>query len=106
MYKVIALIFLLSLSPIRKSPIAANPIASSRPKAILPEIWLAGTSPFVRQKMFQESDCDFFDLFRPDAPWSQTAQHVKVFMINGGVHYQQFRREFLGQIGADRPHPF
>lgn len=68
-----------------KSRIAANPIAIRQPKASLPEIWLAGTSPFVRQKMFQESECDFFDLFRPNAPWSKTAQHIKVFMINGGV---------------------
>jgi hypothetical protein len=49
------------------------------------EIWLSGVSPFVRQKMFQESESDYFELFKPDAAWSKSAQHVKVFMINGGV---------------------
>jgi hypothetical protein len=28
------------------------------------------------------------------------------YLYNAEVHYQQFRREFLGRIGADRPHPF
>ena len=47
------------------------------------EIWLSGISPGVRQKMFQESESDYFELFKPDAAWSKSAQHVKVFVING-----------------------
>jgi hypothetical protein len=35
--------------------------------------------------MFQESGSDYFELFKPDAAWVKSAQHVKVFMINGGV---------------------
>ena len=49
------------------------------------EIWLSGVSPFVRQKMFQESESDFFELFTPGAAWSKSAPHVNVFMINAGV---------------------
>ena len=86
MNKVIKFVLLLSLLPITKSPIAACPATGSgHPKPSLPEIWLSGMSPFVRQKMFQESESDFFELFKPDAPWSKSAQQVKVFMINDGV---------------------
>jgi hypothetical protein len=53
------------------------------------EIWLSGISPGVRQKMFQESESDYFDLFKSDAAWSKSAQHVKVFMINGGLLLRQ-----------------
>jgi hypothetical protein len=49
------------------------------------EVWLSGVPPFVRQKMFQEADSDYLDLFKPDAPWSRSAQQVKVFLINGGL---------------------
>jgi hypothetical protein len=34
--------------------------------------------------MFQESQSDYFEILKPDAAWPQSAQHVKVFMINGG----------------------
>ena len=54
-----------------------------------PEIWLSGIPPGVRQKMFQESDSDYFDLFKPEAAWSKSAQHVTVFMINGGLLLRQ-----------------
>jgi hypothetical protein len=63
-------------------PLAATAGAAS-------EIWLSGVSPGVRQKMFQESNSDYFELFKPDAAWSKTAQHVKVFMINGGLLLRQ-----------------
>ena len=53
------------------------------------EIWLSGVSPGVRQKMFQESESDYFELFKPDAAWSKSAQHVGVFMINGGLLLRQ-----------------
>jgi hypothetical protein len=86
MKKATILSLLIFLWPFTKTPTLANPtVSSSRVKPGLPEIWLAGTSPFVRKKMFQESESDFFDLFKPDAPWSKSAQYVKVFMINGGV---------------------
>lgn len=39
--------------------------------------------------MFQESDSDYFELFKPDAAWSKSAQHIKVFMINGGLLLRQ-----------------
>jgi hypothetical protein len=39
-------------------------------------VWLSGVPPFVRQKMFQESDSDYMDLFKPDAP--DTARDAKV----------------------------
>src|SRR5690348_11848377 len=54
-----------------------------------PEIWLSGISPGVRLKMFQESQSDYFELFKPDAAWSKSAQQVKVFMINGGLLLRQ-----------------
>jgi hypothetical protein len=54
-----------------------------------PDVWLSGVPPFVREKMFQESDSDYMDLFKPDAPWSKAAQTVKVFMINGGLVMHQ-----------------
>jgi hypothetical protein len=53
------------------------------------EIWLSGVSPGVRQKMFQETDSDYFELFKPDAAWSKSARQVKVFMINGGLLLRQ-----------------
>jgi hypothetical protein len=53
------------------------------------EIWLSGVSPGVRQKMFQESESDYFELFKPDAAWSKSAQHVRVFMINAGLLLRQ-----------------
>ena len=57
--------------------------------ALAAEIWLSGIPPGVRQKMFQETDSDYFDLFRPEAAWSKSAQHVTVFMINGGLLLRQ-----------------
>jgi hypothetical protein len=53
------------------------------------EIWLSGVSPGVRLKMFQESESDYFELFKPDAAWSSSAQQVRVFMINGGLLLRQ-----------------
>lgn len=53
------------------------------------EIWLTGVSPGVRQKMFQESESDYFELFKPDAAWSKSAQHVRVFMIDAGLLLRQ-----------------
>src|SRR6185312_9633188 len=50
-----------------------------------PDIWLSGVAPFLRQKMFQESESDYLELFKPDSPWSKTAQHTKVFLTNGGL---------------------
>jgi hypothetical protein len=64
------------------------------------EIWLSGVPPFVRQKMFQESDSDYLDLFKPDARWSKSAQRVKVFMINGGLIMHQSDEE-LKAVFAD-----
>ena len=57
--------------------------------ALAAEIWLSGVSPGVRQKMFQESESDYFELFKPDAAWSKSAPHVKVFLINGGLLLRQ-----------------
>ena len=57
--------------------------------AFAAEIWLSGVSPFVRQKMFGETQSDYFGLFKPDAAWSKSAQQVKVFMINAGVVLHQ-----------------
>jgi hypothetical protein len=53
--------------------------------ATAPAIWLAGVPPFARTKMFQETESDYLDLFRPDAPWSNAASHVQVFLTNGGL---------------------
>ena len=53
--------------------------------ATAPEIWLAGVPPFARSKMFQESESDYLELFRADAPWSNAASHVQVFLTNGGL---------------------
>ena len=64
------------------SPVAAMAGGAS-------EIWLSGIPPGVRQKMFQESDSDYFELFKPEAAWSKSAQHVKVFMLNGGLLLRQ-----------------
>jgi hypothetical protein len=51
--------------------------------ALAAEIWLSGSLAGLHQKMFQESDSDYFELFKPEAPWSESAQHVKVFKFNG-----------------------
>jgi len=67
--------------------LAWTPIARSA--AGSPEVWLSGVPPFVREKAFQESDSDYMNLFKPDAPWSKSAQVVKVFMINGGLVMHQ-----------------
>ena len=58
-------------------------------EAVAAEIWLSGVSPGVRLKMFQETESDYFELFKPDAAWSKSAQHVKVFLINGGLLLRQ-----------------
>src|SRR5258707_12769861 len=63
--------------------LAATPGASSA--AGSKEVWLSGVPPFVREQMFHESDSDYMDLFKPDAPWSKSARVVRVFMINGGL---------------------
>jgi hypothetical protein len=41
------------------------------------EIWLSAVPPFVRQKMFQEADSDYLDLFKPEAPWSRAALQAR-----------------------------
>jgi hypothetical protein len=73
---------------------AASPAAGS------PEVWLSGVPPFVREKLFQEPDSDYMDLFKPDAPWSKAARTVKVFMINGGLVMHQSDEE-LQAVFAD-----
>jgi len=62
-------------------------------ETVTPEIWLSGVSPFVRQKMFQESRSDYLELFKPDAPWTKSATMIRVFMINGGVVMHQTDEE-------------
>jgi hypothetical protein len=42
-------------------------------------------APFLRQKMFQESESDYLELFKPDSSWSKTAQLTQVFLTNGGL---------------------
>ncbi len=54
-----------------------------------PEVWLSGVPPFVREQTFHESDSDYMDLFKPDAPWSKSAQVVGVFMVNGALVMHQ-----------------
>jgi hypothetical protein len=67
--------------------LASTPIANSA--TVSQEVWLSGVPPFVREKTFQESDSDYMNLFKPDAPWSKSAQSVRVFMINGGLVMHQ-----------------
>lgn len=64
-------------------------VLSTAPDAFATEIWLSGVPPGVRQKMFQESESDYFDLFKPEAEWSKSAQYITVFMINGGLLLRQ-----------------
>jgi hypothetical protein len=71
--------------------LASTPLTSSA--ASSPEVWLSGVPPFVRQQTFQESDSDYMDLFKPDAPWSKSAQTVRVFMINGALVMHQSDEE-------------
>ncbi len=73
---------------------ASTAVASSS------DVWLSGVPPFVRQKMFQESDSDYMNLFKPDAPWPKSAHVVKVFMINGGLVMHQSDEE-LKAVFAD-----
>ena len=71
--------------------LASTPVTSS--VASSPEVWLSGVPPFVRQQTFQESDSDYMDLFKPDAPWSKSSQTVRVFMINGALVMHQSDEE-------------
>jgi hypothetical protein len=71
--------------------LASTPIANSA--TVSPEVWLSGVPPFVREKTFQEPDSDYMNLFKPDAPWSKSAQSVRVFMINGGLVMHQSDNE-------------
>jgi len=71
--------------------LAATPSTSSA--AGSKEVWLSGVPPFVREQMFHESDSDYMDLFKPDAPWSKSARAVRVFMINGGLVMHQSDEE-------------
>jgi hypothetical protein len=64
--------------------------------ALAAEIWLNGVSPFVHHKLWQDAGSDFFELFKPDAAWSKSAQHVKVFKTNGGA----VMREPDGEVKA------
>ena len=68
--------------------------------AATPQIWLSGVPPFVRQKVFQESESDYLELFKPDARWTKSATMVKVFMINGAVVMHQTDEE-MQAIFAD-----
>jgi hypothetical protein len=80
-YSLIVTSVLLSLTPGANSATASS------------EVWLSGVPPFVREKMFQESDSDYMNLFQPDAPWSKSARTVRVFMINGGLVMHQSDEE-------------
>jgi hypothetical protein len=75
-------------------------LSATAARAASSEVWLSGVPPFVRQKMFQESDSDYMSLFKPDAPWAKSAQVVKVFMINGGLVMHQSDDE-LKAVFAD-----
>jgi hypothetical protein len=75
-------------------------LSATPAQAASTEVWLSGVPPFVRQKMFQESDSDYMNLFKPEAPWSKSAQVVKVFMINGGLVMHQSDEE-LKAVFAD-----
>ena len=75
-------------------------LSATAAQAASSEVWLSGVPPFVRQKMFQESDSDYMSLFKPDAPWAKSAQVVKVFMINGGLVMHQSDDE-LKAVFAD-----
>jgi hypothetical protein len=46
--------------------------------AAVPQVWLSGVDPFVRQAM-KAGASDYNELFRPDAPWRVAATHVSVF---------------------------
>ena len=71
--------------------LASTPVTSSAASST--EVWLSGVPPFVRQQTFQESHSDYMDLFKPDAPWSKSAQTVRVFMINGALVMHQSDEE-------------
>jgi hypothetical protein len=58
------------------TPGASSTVGSSK-------VWLSGVPPFVREQIFHESDSDYLDLFKPDAPWSKSAQVVEVLPKTG-----------------------
>jgi hypothetical protein len=58
---------------------AAADLRGQAAAATAPEIWFGGIPPFVRAKLFQETQSDYMDLFRLDAPWSRAASHVQFF---------------------------
>ena len=72
---------------------APDGVAAQNRRGSPSEVWLSGVPPFVRQQTFQESDSDYMDLFKPDAPWSKSAQTVRVFMINGALVMHQSDQE-------------
>ena len=56
-----------------------RPLRAQQPPQ--PELWLAPLQPYVRVDGSKAGAVDYFDLFRPNAPWADTARHVSVFKI-------------------------
>jgi len=50
-----------------------------------PEVWFAPMDHVIRPEIGGGGAADYMDLFRPHAPWSKAASHIKVFKL-----YPQF----------------
>ncbi len=57
----------------------ATPALSAEPAR--PQIWLTPFAPLSKPGDTRTGAPDYFDLFKPNAPWSYTAKHVQVFKI-------------------------
>jgi hypothetical protein len=64
------------------------------------DLWLNAIPPWPRAKLFGDTHSDYLDMFRPDAPWSKTASHLKVFETKGGLVLRE-SDETLQRVFAD-----
>jgi len=74
-----------NVSLIDRRPSVVDRISASLRGGWASRYLAVGCGAVLRQKMFQESESDYLELFKPDSSWSKTAQLTQVFLTNGGL---------------------
>ena len=66
--------------------LATSTVAFGAEAARTQDVWLIGIPPWARANVFHDpSPSDYLDLFKPDAPWEQSASRLKVFQTTGAL---------------------
>jgi hypothetical protein len=56
-------------------------LGSALASARAPEVWFGGIDPYVYAQRFGGTQYDYLEMFRPDAPWAKSAEHLQVFQV-------------------------